>query len=78
MCKEGKYDPRWMWGCGAIMVVFTIVLSVVINYSVGLSNQVQIDGDGDSSSVKASTGIHPLRSMNLAEVASVQIGHGCK
>ena len=60
MCKDGKYDPRWLWGCGAIMVVVIIALSVVINYSGGLSNNIEIDGDGDSLTIKASLGIHLL------------------
>ena len=60
MCKENKCDPKWVWGCGVIMVVIIIVLLVVINYSGGSSNQVQMDGDGDSAQIKESTGIHLL------------------
>ena len=60
MCKEGKCDPKWVCGFGAIMVVIIIVLSVVINYGGGVSNQVQMDGDGDSALIEESTGIHLL------------------
>ena len=33
---------------------------VVISYGVGVSNQVQMDGDGDSALIEESTGIHLL------------------
>ena len=52
MCKEGKCDPKWVCGFGAIMVWIIIVLSVVISYGGGVSNQVQMDGDGDSALIE--------------------------
>ena len=57
MCKEGKLDPKWVCGFGAIMVVIIIV---VISYGGGVSNQVHMDGDGDSALIKESTGFHLL------------------
>ena len=57
---ENKYDTKWVWGFGAIMVVIIIVVSVVINYSGGSSNQVQMDGEGESASFKESLRIHLL------------------
>ena len=60
MCKEGKCDPKWMCGFGAVMVVIVIVLSMVISYGGGVGNQVQIDGNGDSAIVKESSGLHLL------------------
>ena len=60
MCKEGKLDPKWVCGVVAIMMVITIVLSVVISYSGGVGNQVQMEGDGDSALVEESSGLHLL------------------
>ena len=70
MRKEGKCDPKWMCGFGAVMVVIIIVLSAVISYGGGVSNQVQMDGDGDSALIEESTGIH------LLEIN--ESGKGCK
>ena len=59
MCK-GKLDPKWVCGFGAIMMVIIIVLSVVISYSGGVGNQVQMEGNGDSALVEESSGLHLL------------------
>ena len=50
MCAEGKFDysQKWLCGCGAIMMIIIIILSVVISYSGGAGNSVEMQGNGDS------------------------------
>ena len=62
MCTEGKFDytQKWLCGCGAIMMIIIIILSVVISYSGGAGNSVEMTGNGDSALVEESSGLHLL------------------
>ena len=48
MCKEGKFDQKWLCGIGAIMILIIIILSVVISYSGGEGNKVEMESNGYS------------------------------
>ena len=62
MCAEGKFDytQKWLCSCGAIMMLIIIILSVVISYSGGAGNSVEMQGNGDSALVEESSGLHLL------------------
>ena len=60
MCREGKFDQKWLCGFGAIMILIIIILSVVISYSGGCGNKVEMEGNGDSALVEESSGLHLL------------------
>ena len=60
MCREGKFDQKWLCGFGAIMMLIIIILSVVISYSGGVGNKVVMEGNGYSALVEESSGLHLL------------------
>ena len=46
MCNK-KCDPKWLWCLGAIGVIIIIVLSIVVHFSAGASNKVEMIGPGE-------------------------------
>ena len=59
MCNK-KCDPKWLWCVGAIGVIIIILLSIVVHFSAGASNKVEMVGPDEKAAFKESSGIHLL------------------
>ena len=72
MCNK-KCDPKWLWCLGAIGVIIIIVLSIVVHFSAGASNKVEMVGPGEKATFKESSGFIFWKLRNLRE--SLATGH---
>ena len=69
MCNK-KCDPKWLWCLGAIGVIIIIVLSIVVHFSAGASNKVEMVGPGEKATFKESSGVHLLEIEESEEESS--------
>ena len=57
MCNM-KFDGKVLCCLGVIGVIVIIVLSIVVNFSAGVSNKVEMVGQGEKATFKESSGGH--------------------